>query len=80
MAKNKKIESYGKLPTSELLNIDKEVLEDNETEALEDEIDERPPFNFIVSELVELREMIEKLQEEFKKHDHKDSDIVIRIS
>ena len=78
MGKNKKIASYENLPTSELLNIDREVLEEKEEEALEDEIDERPPFNFITSELAELREMIEKLQEEFKNHDHKDSDIVIR--
>ncbi len=44
----------------------------------EEEIDERKPFNYIASELADLREMIEDLQSEFKRHDHKDSDVVIR--
>lgn len=78
MTKNKKIESYGKLPTSELLNIDREVLTDNEEDALNEEIDERLPFSYITNELAELREMVEELQTEFGKHDHKDSEVVIR--
>jgi len=78
MEKNKKIESYKTLSTTDLLIVDRGVLEDKEEDALDDEINERQPFNYFSSELADLREMVEKLQKEFGKHDHKDSDIVIR--
>ena len=78
MTKNKKIGSYGKLPTSSLLDIDREVLEDEEEEALETEIDTREPFGYIDNQLNELSERIEKLEIEFNKHDHKDAEVVIR--
>ncbi len=78
MAKNKKIESYGKLPLSSLLDIDREVLTIEEREALEAEIDTREPFGYIDSQLSELLEKIENLEIDFKRHDHKDSDVVIR--
>ncbi len=78
MAKNKKIESYGKLPLSSLLDIDREVLTAEEREALEAEIDTREPFGYIENQLSDLLEKIENLEIDFKRHDHKDSDVVIR--
>ena len=79
MAKRTKEESYKKLATSELLDVDRAVLTDREYEKLDDTIDERQPFKYIESELKELRDMVEELQANFKQHDHKDGCLIKKI-
>ena len=71
--KEKKQKEFEKLPTSELLNIEIDILDDFEFEAWYSTIIEREPFGTVKESIDELEGIVEKLSKELdmiKKHSH----------
>lgn len=84
----KKVEN---LKTTELIDKLNEVKEDEEIEELEEELDKRRPFDSIENrfegeddgvrdKIKVLEEELEELRNQLKRHDHKEGEVIVKLT
>lgn len=71
--------NYEKMKTTELLDLQPEDIPDTELDKRDEALQSRDPFEYYSEQLSELRDKVERLERDLRRHDHKDGCVVVNL-